>query len=61
MSDVGLPYDYESIMHYSSNSFARNPNRPTISAKSEGIKLGQRKGLSKVYPSFHFNRSLVKL
>ena len=52
MSDVGLPYDYESLMHYSSNSFARNPNKPTISPKEDGMTIGQRKGLSKVFILF---------
>ncbi|HEX6044355.1 MAG TPA: M12 family metallopeptidase [Pyrinomonadaceae bacterium] len=43
--DLG-PYDYESIMHYSSMAFSKN-GHPTIEAlKPGGDTIGQREGLS---------------
>ncbi|RXG66010.1 Zinc metalloproteinase nas-14 [Armadillidium vulgare] len=48
MSDVGLPYDYDSIMHYSPYTFARNKDRPTISPKDDNVNIGQRSGLSEI-------------
>ncbi|XP_055853589.1 zinc metalloproteinase nas-4 isoform X2 [Episyrphus balteatus] len=41
----GVPYDYGSVMHYSSNAFSTNRN-PTIVPKRQGVKLGQRDGFS---------------
>ncbi|XP_055905855.1 hatching enzyme 1.2 [Eupeodes corollae] len=41
----GVPYDYGSVMHYSSNAFSTNRN-PTIVAKRQGVQLGQREGFS---------------
>ena len=48
MSDVGLPYDYESILHYGSKTFARDPSRETITPKKGGVEIGQRSKLSEV-------------
>ncbi|CAL4065511.1 unnamed protein product [Meganyctiphanes norvegica] len=45
--DLGLSYDFESVMHYSQYAFAINPQIPTIYPKQNGQKiLGQRKGFS---------------
>ncbi|XP_046478181.1 hatching enzyme 1.2 [Neodiprion pinetum] len=46
VTDFGIPYDYKSIMHYSSHAFSKN-NQPTITPIKEEVKLGQRKGLTK--------------
>lgn len=48
---LNQPYDYDSIMHYKSNSFAKDPTRPTITPKlklTEGVVLGQRDHLSQI-------------
>ncbi len=44
----GVPYDYDSIMHYRSNAFSRNGN-PTIlptDTRVSASRLGQTSGLS---------------
>ncbi|KAL1128911.1 hypothetical protein AAG570_013445, partial [Ranatra chinensis] len=40
-------YDYDSIMHYGKYFFSKGKGKPTITAKHPGVKLGQRKMLSK--------------
>ncbi|XP_031566396.1 zinc metalloproteinase nas-15-like [Actinia tenebrosa] len=47
IDSLGTPYDYNSVMHYDSYAFSRN-RRPTIVAKQSGVKLGNRRYLSKV-------------
>ncbi|KAI6241988.1 Astacin-like metalloendopeptidase [Aphelenchoides fujianensis] len=49
-TSYGVPYDYGSIMHYSSTINTQNPGRPTMSAKinpavNNGL-MGQRRGMS---------------
>ncbi|KAG1667126.1 Zinc metalloproteinase nas-15 [Nymphon striatum] len=44
----GQSYDYGSVMHYGSTAFATNRNKPTITPKQSGAKIGQRNGLSQV-------------
>ncbi|XP_044008445.1 hatching enzyme 1.2-like [Aphidius gifuensis] len=40
-------YDYQSIMHYGSFYFSKNPGKPTITPKIPGAILGQRKSMTK--------------
>ncbi|CAO1316951.1 unnamed protein product [Diamesa hyperborea] len=40
-------YDYDSIMHYGKSYFSKAKGKPTMTARMENIKLGQRRGLSK--------------
>lgn len=42
---LGLPYDYDSIMHYGANDFSRGSG-PTIVPKQRGVTIGQRERLS---------------
>ncbi|CAL4125409.1 unnamed protein product, partial [Meganyctiphanes norvegica] len=45
--DLGLQYDYHSIMHYRAHSFSKN-GRQTITPKEEGVTIGQRNGFSEL-------------
>ncbi|EDW25424.1 GL26433 [Drosophila persimilis] len=45
MTDFGLGYDYESLMHYGEYAFSRN-GLPTIVPLRRGVRIGQAKGLS---------------
>lgn len=45
VTSFGLPYDYESLMHYGSHEFAQNPGEYTIRPKpgtGNGVETGQR-------------------
>ncbi|XP_055356658.1 uncharacterized protein LOC129601790 [Paramacrobiotus metropolitanus] len=42
----GLPYDYQSIMHYEMKAFAKDSNLPTVIPKVKGMKMGQNENLS---------------
>lgn len=39
-------YDYESIMHYGKGYFSKVKGMPTMTAKTPGVKMGQRRGMS---------------
>lgn len=43
---LGLPYDYDSIMHYGWNYFALDRTSPTIVPKKGKANIGNRKGMS---------------
>lgn len=45
VTDYGVPYDYQSIMHYSGKAFSKNGNE-TIVALRNVTSLGQRKGFT---------------
>lgn len=47
-TNLGLSYDYTSVMHYGPNAFARDPSKPTLVPKLAGVHIGQRRGLSQV-------------
>ncbi|RZF42636.1 hypothetical protein LSTR_LSTR001431 [Laodelphax striatellus] len=46
VTDLGVSYDYGSIMHYGAYAFSKNEKR-TITTVEKDVKIGQRKGLSK--------------
>ncbi|KAF7992668.1 hypothetical protein HCN44_005012 [Aphidius gifuensis] len=45
VTDYGVGYDYQSVMHYSSKAFSKNGNM-TIVPKKEDEIIGQRNGMS---------------
>ncbi|KAK3875369.1 hypothetical protein Pcinc_019751 [Petrolisthes cinctipes] len=47
-TDLGLAYDYDSVMHYGAYDFARDRSRPTITPRRSGVTIGQRRGLSQL-------------
>ena len=53
ISDVGLPYDYDSVLHYGAYTFARDMYHPTITAKRNDVRIGRRHRLSKVGAFYH--------
>ncbi|NXK39824.1 UVS2 protein, partial [Piprites chloris] len=45
--NLGLPYDYSSVMHYGAYDFSSTPGKPTIvPVPDPSIPIGQREGLS---------------
>ncbi|CAL4065514.1 unnamed protein product [Meganyctiphanes norvegica] len=47
--DLGLPYDYKSVMHYDQYAFAWNRRIPTLYPRQNGAQiLGQRSGFSEL-------------
>ncbi|XP_055357540.1 astacin-like metalloendopeptidase, partial [Paramacrobiotus metropolitanus] len=42
----GLPYDYESVMHYKHNAFAKDSGIPTILPTNKKSRIGQNKDQS---------------
>ncbi|XP_018367784.1 PREDICTED: zinc metalloproteinase nas-4 isoform X3 [Trachymyrmex cornetzi] len=46
VTDYGLPYDYDSIMHYSMTAFSTDRSLPTIIPKNFYVEIGQRNHLS---------------
>ena len=48
VTGLGLPYDYDGLMHYGAYAFARDKTMPTIvKLKNTGGPIGQRKGFSR--------------
>uniref|UniRef100_A0A182HNI9 Uncharacterized protein n=1 Tax=Anopheles arabiensis TaxID=7173 RepID=A0A182HNI9_ANOAR len=45
VDDFGIPYDYESVMHYGSTAFTYS-GQQTIVPKTSGVTIGQRVGMS---------------
>ncbi|KAL4706833.1 hypothetical protein ACJJTC_010067 [Scirpophaga incertulas] len=45
VSDFGVGYDYDSVLHYSRRAFSSN-GKDTIVPKQDGAQIGQRTGLS---------------
>ena len=52
INDLGVSYDYESVMHYGAKAFSKDGRSVTISIKkgtiTNGIRLGQRFSLSEM-------------
>ena len=46
VNSMGVPYDYNSIMHYPEGAFSRQPGRATLLSKEWGIPLGNAHELS---------------
>ncbi|KAK7080398.1 Meprin A subunit beta [Halocaridina rubra] len=45
-TDLGLPYDYSSIMHYGPYAFTKRYGSATIAPRRSGVTIGQRNGFS---------------
>lgn len=45
VSQLGVPYDYASVMHYGATAFSKN-GLPTIIPRVPFVEIGQRIGLS---------------
>ncbi|EFX70500.1 hypothetical protein DAPPUDRAFT_61185, partial [Daphnia pulex] len=49
VTTLGLPYDYDSVMHYSMYAFSIDRTRPTIiPVPNENVEIGNRRKLSSV-------------
>ncbi|ESO93913.1 hypothetical protein LOTGIDRAFT_209446 [Lottia gigantea] len=48
IDELNQPYDFQSIMHYSAYSFAKDRSKPVIVPKIKGVVLGQRTHLSTI-------------
>ncbi|XP_058124168.1 astacin-like [Anopheles ziemanni] len=46
IEDFGIPYDYDSVMHYSNTAFSVDNRQLTIIPKRSDVTIGQRVGLS---------------
>lgn len=46
VTDFDIPYDYGSILHYSSTAFSKNGEKTIIPLQGEDIEIGQRRALS---------------
>ena len=46
VNSYGVKYDFESVMHYPSNAFARYPGLKTMKSKDGNQKLGNTQGLT---------------
>ncbi|XP_041429866.1 embryonic protein UVS.2-like [Xenopus laevis] len=44
--NLGLEYDYSSVMHYAGDAFSKNGNRTIVPKPDPSVPIGQRNGLS---------------